>query len=100
MNVHKFGGTSVGDAACFANVADIIREHYHRSGAETGMVVVVSAMSGVTNQLIAGCSRGQRQPLSRGQSQSIEPTLDRCRKLVNQKPSAARSGRMGRGPTP
>lgn len=54
MNVHKFGGTSVGDAACFANVADIIREHYHRSGAETGMVVVVSAMSGVTNQLIAG----------------------------------------------
>ncbi len=55
MIVHKFGGTSVGDASCFANVADIIHQHYHRPGAaETGTVVVVSAMSGVTNQLIAG----------------------------------------------
>ena len=56
MIVHKFGGTSVGDAGCFANVADIVTEHYNNSAgalpAET--VVVVSAMSGVTNQLIAG----------------------------------------------
>ena len=27
MIIHKFGGTSVGDARCFANVADIIIEH-------------------------------------------------------------------------
>ncbi len=56
MIVHKFGGTSVGDAQCFANVADIVIErHNQTNGAVTGKtVVVVSAMSGVTNQLIAG----------------------------------------------
>lgn len=55
MIVHKFGGTSVADARCFANVADILIEH-HQSGnvAQPGKtVVVVSAMSGVTDQLIA-----------------------------------------------
>jgi len=51
MIVHKFGGTSIGDAQCFANVADIIIEHHNRADQ---MVVVVSAMSGVTNQLITG----------------------------------------------
>jgi aspartokinase len=56
MIVHKFGGTSVGDPACFANVADIVVEHYSQASeaALGGTVVVVSAMSGVTNQLIAG----------------------------------------------
>ena len=56
MIVHKFGGTSVGDAQCFANVADIVIEHHNKTnGATLGeVVVVVSAMSGVTNQLIAG----------------------------------------------
>ena len=48
LRVMKFGGTSVGDAACIANVADIIRE----SCFESQIVVVVSAMSGVTNRLI------------------------------------------------
>ena len=56
MIVHKFGGTSVGDARRFARVADIVIEHHggadDDSRGET--VVVVSAMSGVTNQLIAG----------------------------------------------
>jgi aspartate kinase len=54
--VHKFGGTSVGDAECFANVADIIVErHCEANGAVRGKtLVVVSAMSGATSQLIAG----------------------------------------------
>jgi len=51
MIVHKFGGTSVGDAQRFARVVDILIEH-HAASAETA--AVVSAMSGVTNQLIAG----------------------------------------------
>ncbi len=51
MIVHKFGGTSVGDAQRFASVADILIEHHAVSG-ETA--VVVSAMSSVTNQLIGG----------------------------------------------
>jgi len=64
MIVHKFGGTSVGDAQRFANVADIVIEHYGRNqvfsekpgfyGASGEIVVVVSAMNGVTNQLVAG----------------------------------------------
>ncbi|MBN1261186.1 MAG: aspartate kinase [Anaerolineae bacterium] len=50
MIVHKFGGTSVGSAERIAAVADILL------GAATAgtPVAVVSAMSGVTHQLITG----------------------------------------------
>jgi aspartokinase/homoserine dehydrogenase 1 len=56
MIVHKFGGTSVGDARRFASVADIVIQHHNKANdaAAGDTVVVVSAMSGVTNQLIAG----------------------------------------------
>jgi aspartokinase/homoserine dehydrogenase 1 len=56
MIVHKFGGTSIGDAQRFANVADIVIERYRqtRRAKPAEMVIVVSAMSGVTDQLIAG----------------------------------------------
>jgi aspartate kinase len=61
MIVHKFGGTSVGNAQRFARVADIIIDHagtgtthFEKCVAPTEMVIVVSAMSGVTNQLITG----------------------------------------------
>jgi bifunctional aspartokinase / homoserine dehydrogenase 1 len=48
LQVMKFGGTSVGDAACIARTAQIIA-----AGARAGKcVAVVSAMSGVTNRLI------------------------------------------------
>jgi aspartate kinase len=53
--VHKFGGTSVGNAQRFASVADILSERSNRSDTgDTEIVVVLSAMSGVTDQLIAG----------------------------------------------
>lgn len=52
MIVHKFGGTSVGNTARFAGVADIIKSQFEKKPEQT--IVVVSAMSGVTNQLIAG----------------------------------------------
>jgi len=64
MIVHKFGGTSVGDAHCFANVGEILVPHSANSLASEriactlaqgeGRAVVVSAMSGVTDQLVAG----------------------------------------------
>ncbi len=56
MIVHKFGGTSVRDAERFASVADTVIEHHTDSGGAAAgeTVVVVSAMSGVTSQLIAG----------------------------------------------
>jgi bifunctional aspartokinase / homoserine dehydrogenase 1 len=43
----KFGGTSLGDASRIRKVAEIIRAH----SCESPLVVVVSAMSGVTNKL-------------------------------------------------
>ncbi len=46
----KFGGTSVGDQECIGRVVGILN-HYHTAGNE--LCVVVSAMSGVTDQLHA-----------------------------------------------
>lgn len=50
MIVQKFGGTSVADGKCLASVADIIAGQ--RNLKES--IIVVSAMSGVTDQLISG----------------------------------------------
>ena len=47
ITVVKFGGTSVQDGAAFARAVKIIKAH-----AKSGLVVIVSAMSGVTNALI------------------------------------------------
>lgn len=46
--VHKFGGTSVGDAARMRSVASIIADAAH----DARVVVVASAMSGVTDALV------------------------------------------------
>ena len=51
----KFGGTSVGDAACITRVAQIVRD----AAAEGPIVAVVSAMSGVTNRLIEAATRAE-----------------------------------------
>ena len=53
LQVMKFGGTSVGDASCIARAAEIVVE----AAAESDVVVVVSAMSGVTNRLIEAANR-------------------------------------------
>ena len=45
----KFGGTSVGDAECIRRAAELVVN----AARETALVVVVSAMSGVTNRLIS-----------------------------------------------
>ncbi len=53
LQVMKFGGTSVGDAACIRRAAEIVA-----AAARAGRVVaVVSAMSGVTNRLIEAAQR-------------------------------------------
>jgi aspartate kinase len=54
MLVMKFGGTSVGDAACFVQVANIVARYLDRQP-----VIVVSAMSGVTNTLLALARQAQ-----------------------------------------
>lgn len=49
MIVMKFGGTSVGTSRQIKKVADIVSSHLHHSP-----IIVVSALSGVTNQLWRG----------------------------------------------
>ena len=48
LQVMKFGGTSVGDAACIRRSVTIVAD----ASREYSLAVVVSAMSGVTNRLI------------------------------------------------
>lgn len=50
--VVKFGGTSVADVARIENAADLVAAEVARGN---GIVVVVSAMAGVTNQLVDYC---------------------------------------------
>jgi aspartate kinase len=51
--VMKFGGTSVGDAPCIRRAAEIVRS----AARESAVVVVVSAMGGVTNHLISAAKK-------------------------------------------
>jgi len=57
--VQKYGGTSVGSTERIRNVARRVAR-YHREGHE--LVVVVSAMSGETNRLLALASELSRNP--------------------------------------
>lgn len=54
MIVMKFGGTSVGSAERMEEVVQLVGSNFARSGPA---VVVLSAMSGVTNLLIAGAEQ-------------------------------------------
>src|SRR6202166_4983466 len=60
--VMKFGGTSVGDSTCIARAAQIIA----RAAKESPCVVVVSAMSGVTNRLIEAARKAATGDSSEG----------------------------------
>ena len=53
LRIMKFGGTSVGDASSIQKVVEIIRG----AAPESDLVVVVSAMSGATNQLIEAATQ-------------------------------------------
>src|SRR5215472_3971259 len=55
LQVMKFGGTSVGDAACITRAAKIIVD----ATKEYRCVAVVSAMSGVTNRLIEAANQAR-----------------------------------------
>ena len=53
--IHKFGGSSLADAACFERVADIaLSQRGERIG------IVVSAMGGMTNQLLQLCTLAEQ----------------------------------------
>jgi len=61
LQVMKFGGTSVGDAACIGRVAQIVRD----ASREYTVACVVSAMSGVTNRLIEAAIHAEAGDLER-----------------------------------
>ncbi len=67
----KFGGTSVGDAACIGRTAKIIAQ----AAKENPCVVIVSAMSGVTNRLIEAAKTAQA-----GNAAEAEAILDALEK--------------------
>ncbi|HXE80907.1 MAG TPA: aspartate kinase [Vicinamibacterales bacterium] len=65
MRVLKFGGTSVADRAAIERLSAIVRreaaaDRQSRNGARPGVVVVVSALAGVTDQLLAVADLARR----------------------------------------
>jgi len=64
LQVMKFGGTSVGDAACIRRSATIVAN----AAREFSVAVVVSAMSGVTNRLIDAAHNAKRGDHEAGKS--------------------------------
>src|ERR1700723_225683 len=56
LQVMKFGGTSVNDASCIKRVADIIKA----ATQDSDVVVVVSAMRGVTDKLVQAATQSER----------------------------------------
>jgi bifunctional aspartokinase / homoserine dehydrogenase 1 len=71
LQVMKFGGTSVADAVCIRNVVEIIK----KASAMNNVVVVVSAMGGVTNKLVEAAARSEA-----GDGASAATILDELRK--------------------
>lgn len=62
MKVMKFGGTSVGDGKRILHVAKIVKDYFE----EDRVVVVVSAMSGVTDKLISVFQKFKERQHSEG----------------------------------
>ncbi len=69
MIVIKFGGTSVGDAERVANAIDIVAERRHLKP-----IVVVSALSGVTNDLVSATEAARD-----GDARRVREIIDRIR---------------------
>ena len=74
----KFGGTSVEDAPAFANVAEIIRERR-----ASRPVVVVSAMSGMTDALLASVRQAWDKD-AKAASLSLEHQFGRHNEVVSE----------------
>ena len=71
MIVAKFGGTSVGDAAAIERLAGIVRTRLDRDP-----VIVVSAMAGATNELLAMAEQSSRGQLI-GAMRAVEGLRER-----------------------
>jgi len=75
--IHKFGGSSLADAECFRRVADILKNQPKRP-----LGVVVSAMRGTTDALLALVEGAQRG--STDHDQVLEPLRERYKKAAEE----------------
>jgi len=94
MLVLKFGGTSVGDAKAIAQVAQIIKDIKDQ---DSNVVVVTSAMSGVTNTLITAASaaaKGDEQPYRDARSELLLKHQIVAGQLIEDGVERAAYGRM------
>jgi aspartate kinase len=78
----KFGGTSVADADAIARVAAIVRRRYESGAGARPPVVVVSALAGVTDQLIAAARLAEEGDADRA-ARSLEEMLARHRAVAS-----------------
>jgi aspartate kinase len=91
--VMKFGGTSVGDGARIAHVADIVKSHVARGQRVT---VVVSAMSGVTDALVraaTSAAAGDGETFGRTKHQLLQKHLQALGVAVRGEDTWGRLGR-------
>jgi aspartokinase/homoserine dehydrogenase 1 len=70
LRIVKFGGTSVGDAPRIRKVVEIIRD----AARDSDVVVVVSAMSGVTNKLVEAAAHSEA-----GNREAVEMIFEELR---------------------
>ena len=95
--VLKFGGTSVADAAAIRRLIEIVKSAADRAGCAP--VVVVSAMAGVTDQLLDLAARAQR-----GHADLADPAIEQiearhreaARELLGAEGTAALSTQLER----
>lgn len=83
MLVMKFGGTSVQDADAFAQVAAIVEQYLAEQP-----VVVLSAMSGVTNDLLSMAERAAAGEAAFANGEGVAPLLERHLATIGQAVSA------------
>lgn len=74
LRIMKFGGTSVGDATRIRKVVEIVRD----AARDSEVVVVVSAMSGVTNRLIEAAKQSKA-----GNREAVEAIFEELRERHN-----------------
>ena len=75
----KFGGTCVEDAAAFERVVKIVRMHK-----DSPCVVIVSAMSGVTDALVETITRAENNTTAPGRLlEDLKPHLERHRLVAH-----------------
>lgn len=75
LQIYKFGGTSLGDADRIRNAARIVR------ACSSPVVVVVSAMGGITNRLVQAASLADSGRVDR---QSLDEIAERHRQTVEE----------------